>query len=273
MNMRYEKFSGCGNDFIIVNNMDGLLSIDDIAPAIPNLCRRGMSIGADGFIMLERASDASFLWHFRNADGSVAEMCGNGARCAARFAFLNGIAGEKMTIKTIAGIITAEIKTEPDVLVLLTPPKDMRIDERFPLTDAHSVFSYVNTGVPHTVIVLDDAIDIEKFDIARYGRIIRFHPHFAPAGTNVNFIKKIGENEIRVRTYERGVEGETLACGTGSAAAAVIADAKGLAISPVKVLTTSGKFLTVYIEKDGVYMQGEARRLAAGEIFTEAKEY
>jgi diaminopimelate epimerase len=271
--MKYEKFSGCGNDFIIVNNMDRALSIEAIEPKIPYLCRRGMSIGADGFIMLEPSDDADFMWHFRNADGSVAEMCGNGARCAARFAYLNAIAGKEMTIKTLAGIITAEIKEEPNVKVLLTAPRDMRIDEHVPLTDDYAEFSYINTGVPHTVIVPEEASDIEKIDLEHCGRAIRFHRHFAPAGTNVNFIKKIGDDTIRIRTYERGVEGETLACGTGSAAAAVIASAKGLAKSPVNMLTSSGKILTVYIEDGRIYMQGEARRLSKGELLPEAGSY
>jgi diaminopimelate epimerase len=268
--VKYEKFSGAGNDFIIVDNMDRSLSIDDIAPHIPNICRRGMSSGADGFIMLEPSEEADFRWHFRNADGSVAEMCGNGSRCAARFAYLNGLAGAKMTIKTLAGIITAEIKSPPDVKVLLTPPKDMREDAASRLTDIHAGYSFVNTGVPHTVIFADN---IEEIDVARYGRQIRFHPAFAPAGTNVNFIKKLPDGRIKVRTYERGVEGETLACGTGTAAAAIIANGKGLAASPVRVLTSGGKTLTVYIEKDGVYMEGEARRLAKGELLEEAMLY
>ncbi|MDR2400104.1 MAG: diaminopimelate epimerase [Deferribacteraceae bacterium] len=271
--MRYEKYSGCGNDFIIVNNMDKKLSVDEVVPTIPYLCRRGMSIGADGFIMLEPSDEADFLWHFRNADGSVAEMCGNGARCAARFAFLHGIAGERLTIKTIAGIITAEIKTPPDVKVLLTPPKDMRLNEEYPLTDKYTVFSYINTGVPHTVFILDGNEDIEALDIVRWGRIVRFHPRFGAAGTNVNFIKKLDDDLLRIRTYERGVEGETLACGTGCAAAAVIANSIGLVKSPVKLLTSSGKILAVYLEDNGIYMQGEARRLSEGEILPEAGKY
>ncbi|MDR2104787.1 MAG: diaminopimelate epimerase [Deferribacteraceae bacterium] len=269
--MKYEKYSGAGNDFIIVDNMERKLSIEEIEPKIRCLCKRGMSIGADGFIILEPTDEATFLWRFYNSDGSIAEMCGNGARCAARFAFLNGIAGKVMTIKTIAGIITAEMQSPPDVKVLLTPPKDILIDEENPLTDKFKLFSFINTGVPHTVITLDESEDIEKLDIIHYGRKIRFHPRFEPAGANVNFIKKLSNDMIRVRTYERGVEGETLSCGTGCAASAIIANAKGLAASPVKVLTTSGKALTVHLEKSGVYMLGEARRLSAGEIFSDAE--
>ncbi len=266
MELKYSKMTGSGNDFIIVDNMSRGLKIGDILPYIPKVCARGVSIGADGFIMLEPADGVDFMWHFYNSDGSVAEMCGNGSRCAARFAYLNGIAGKKMSFRTLAGVITAEIKEAPDVKVQMTAPHGLALDKKAPF----GTYSFLNTGVPHAVIFSDD---IENVNVHDTGRLVRYHDIFSPAGTNVDFISMTDKNTIRMRTYERGVEGETLACGTGAVASALIAIEKKLVTSPVTVVTSGGKNLLVYKEGGNVYLEGEARMLSTGVLLPESFNY
>lgn len=270
MEIKYSKMTGSGNDFIVVDNMDKHYKIADILPHIPAMCARGISIGADGFIMIEPAEGADFMWHFYNSDGSLAEMCGNGSRCAVRFAYLKGYVGKTCKFKTVAGIITGEIKEGVNVKVQLTPYHSMVTDKEASLTKKHKVYSFVNTGVPH-VVIFDD--DIEKANITEEGRTIRYHDEFAPSGANVNFIALVSPDTLRVRTYERGVEGETLACGTGCTASALVAIEKGIAKSPVKLITTGKKNLTVYKENGRVFLEGEARLLSEGTILKEAIEY
>jgi diaminopimelate epimerase len=266
-NIEFEFYTGSGNDFIIINNFNGELNVDEIRPLIPKVCARGVSIGADGFIVLERSDEADFEWRLFNPDGSVPEMCGNGSRCAARYAYLNGIANKTMRFKTVAGIIRAEIKEGTNVKVELTKPSGMLLDKDFELAGKYNSYCFVNTGVPH-VVLYDD--DLDNAEVGAIGRIVRFHNLFSPKGTNVNFAKVTGESSLRIRTYERGVEGETLACGTGATACAVVSCAKGLLRSPVKVTTSGGLDLTVYVESDAVFLEGEARRLSKGVIFEDA---
>lgn len=271
MEIKYNKMTGSGNDFIVVDNMDKCYKISDILPYIPSICARGVSIGADGFIMIEPTEGADFMWHFYNSDGSVAEMCGNGSRCAVRFAYLKGYTGKISRFKTIAGIISGEIKEGVNVKVQLTPYHSMVVDKKAPLTEKYNQYSFVNTGVPH-VVLFDD--DIERADdINADGRKIRYHDEFAPSGANVNFISVVAQDTIRIRTYERGVEAETLACGTGCTAGALVAIEKGLVNSPVRMITTGKKDLTVYKENNKVFLEGEARLLSEGVILKEAMEY
>ena len=208
---------------------------------------------------------------FFNSDGGPAEMCGNGARCVARFAHINGIAGRKMCFETLAGIIHAEVKGE-GAMVGLTPPVDLDVDYTIATAGGSMRVSSVNTGVPHVVVAVDD---IDAVDVFGLGREIRHHPHFAPAGTNVNFITPSEDGSITIRTYERGVEDETLACGTGSVAAAIVAARTMAMIAPVKVVTRSGGILTIYFsETDGrfdqVYLEGDARIIYRGELWPDA---
>lgn len=255
------KMCGSGNDFIVADNRDGRVAVADMPELAQKLCRHKLSIGADGLIFIENSDKADFAWNFYNSDGSRAEMCGNGARCAARFAFLTGIVkNPSMKFETLAGIIEAEV-LDGRVKVRLTDPTDIRYFH--PLTiegGAYNVAS-VNTGVPHVVVRVDD---LEKASVADHGRIIRYHADYAPAGTNVNFVEMLRGDTIKVRTYERGVEGETLACGTGSVASALMAHAIDGRPSPVKVVTRSGSTLTIHFRKirggfTDVFLEGDAR--------------
>ncbi len=255
----FKKMHGSGNDFILIDNRHGAVRPLDVAPLARKLCRRRTGVGADGLILIEESKEADFRWRFHNADGSEAEMCGNGGRCAARFAFLTGICGPEMTFETLAGPIRAEVK-EKRVKLELPRPKDLSLDMELELHGRTWKISSINTGVPHGVIFVDDLDSVPVFDL---GRLVRHHERFAPAGTNVNFVHVENEGRISIRTYERGVEDETLACGTGSVASAIIAAIKGMVASPVVVKTWGGEELKVYFELRGetvteVFLEGGA---------------
>ncbi len=267
----FYKFSGCGNDFIIIDNREHIVVESDLPGFVSKICRRKMSVGADGLILIENSDTADFKWHFFNSDGSRAEMCGNGARCAARFAYIYGIAGPEMSFETDAGIISAEV-IHDSVKIKMTNPANLRTDEKIELEKGFLSVSSINTGVPHAVIETDG---IEDAEVVAVGREIRFHQAFAPAGTNVNFVSVRKDGVLVNRTYERGVEDETLACGTGCVAAAIVMAHKKSVCSPARVITRSGGILTVhYKEKQGhfcdVYLEGDARIIFKGELREDA---
>jgi diaminopimelate epimerase len=233
--------NGAGNDFVLVDNRERKINLT--AQQVARICHRQRGVGADGILLLVPCTSgkADWAWDFYNSDGSRAEMCGNGARCFGRFIQkLTGATGN-ISFETIAGVITASFHGER-VTVTLTPPKNLRLDEQVQLSTGATKVHSLNTGVPHAVMFVSDA---DKAMVSQLGNEVRFHPHFAPKGTNVNFVQPLGANFIRVRTYERGVEGETLACGTGVSASAMIsARVHGFA-SPVKVQVQGGDTLEV----------------------------
>ena len=265
------KMSGSGNDFIIIDNRQAVVDDEGLPKFIANVCRRKMSVGADGLILIENSQEVDFKWRFYNSDGSRAEMCGNGARCAARFAYLNGIAGSRLSFETDAGIVSAEVIDER-AKVKMPDPGEMNTGFSVDLKKGPLSVSSINTGVPHVVIEVDR---LEEADVVRQGREIRHHPQFAPAGTNVNFVSRGETGCIALRTYERGVEDETLACGTGSIAAALVAAEKTGWPSPVRVNTRSGIELKIFFtrEPDGyknVHLEGDARVIYQGQMWQDA---
>ena len=265
------KMSGSGNDFIIIDNRKRIIDESDLPVIIPSVCRRKISVGADGFILIEDSKKADFSWRFFNSDGSKAEMCGNGARCAARFAYVNGIAGENLSFETETGTVNGEVCADR-AKVKMPDPKDLRMDYSINLEKDTVSLSSVNTGVPHTVILKDS---IETVDVVALGRKIRHHKAFAPAGTNVNFVSPQQNGMLSIRTYERGVEDETLACGTGSIAGAIISSCKLNWSSPINLVTRSGETLTIYFNnKNGdynnIYLEGDARIIYKGELWEDA---
>jgi diaminopimelate epimerase len=269
--IRFYKMSGSGNDFIIIDNRQEVIDKSILKDLIVGVCRRKMSAGADGLILLEDSASADFKWHFYNSDGSRAEMCGNGARCVSRFAFLNGITDRKLSFETDVGLVLAEI-VDNRVKIKMTDPTDLREDRSLDLGEKTLQYHFINTGVPHVVIRTDN---IEDTDVEHVGRSIRYHENFSPAGTNANFVGLEDPNTVSVRTYERGVEGETLACGTGAVAAALIMAHKDGLTSPVEVRTRSGEFLRVYFKQDSIvftdiYLEGDARVIYKGELWEEA---
>jgi diaminopimelate epimerase len=267
----FYKMSGSGNDFIIIDNRDNIIDKNGLSNFIAKVCRRKMSVGADGMILVENTDSADFKWRFFNSDGSIAEMCGNGARCVARFAYLNEIAGSKMTFETLAGIVEAEVIGER-VKVKMTDPSELKTGDTIELENELVSISSINTGVPHVVIVKDSTDDV---DIVKIGREIRYHDKFLPAGTNVNFVCHIKDNTIAIRTYERGVEDETLACGTGAAASAIVMANIMNMDSPLSVLTRSGEYLNVFFkEKEDqyydIYLEGDARIIYKAQLWEDA---
>ena len=236
------KMNGSGNDFILINNMDGKIKNDEMKDLVTKISRRRESVGADGVIFLEKSAHLDFAWRFFNADGTEVEMCGNGSRCIARFAYLLGIADREMSFETMAGPVSASVHGRM-VKVLMPLPKDFSRDIAIKHRGLWEGVDFINTGVPHVVVYVND---LETYPVLEHGRSIRYDPFFAPDGTNVNFMRVLAPYRIEVRTYERGVEDETFACGTGSIACALAASKRGLARSPVKVMTRGGDQLVIY---------------------------
>src|SRR5215472_5583422 len=215
--LRFTKMNGAGNDFVLIDNRAGAFQLN--ATQIARLCDRHRGIGADGVLRLENASNhADFRMRYFNADGGEAEMCGNGARCFARFASKLAGARQNISFETQAGVISAELKRDL-VTLLMTEPTDLRLNAKVPVVDETKTVHFINSGVPHVVIPVPKIDDI---DVRREGAAIRYHKMFSPKGANVNFVEKQAPNKIAIRTYERGVEDETLACGTGIVASALI---------------------------------------------------
>jgi len=237
MTIPFWKMHGAGNDFIMVDDRDEIFPLTDIAWLQRTAARR-TGIGCDGFIVLQHSRSADVRMRIINSDGSEAEMCGNGARCAARLALELGITDEAVTLETGAGPLRALVLDGGTRVRLdMAEPQDWRMDLQLDLDGAAVVCGHVNTGVPHAVIRVDAVADV---DIRTRGREIRNHVLFTPAGANANFIETTGPRNLKVRTYERGVEDETLACGTGLTAAALVAGRRGWVEPPVAVACASG---------------------------------
>jgi len=265
------KMSGSGNDFIIIDNRDLSLQIVDLPAFVRKVCQRKVSVGADGLFLIEPSTVADFKWQFFNSDGSVAEMCGNGSRCVARYAYLNGIAERTMSFETLAGIITAEVNDD-SVKVRLTDPSPLKTAQTIMLDGREFTLDIIDTGVPHAVSFEDC---VETCAVVGTGRQIRLHEYFQPKGANADFAEIIDRQRMKVRTYERGVEDETLACGTGVVASVLAAAGRGLVDSPVDVVVKSGEMLRVYFTKrDGryeeIYLEGKTKIVYQGMLFEEA---
>lgn len=219
------KMSGHGNDFIVIDNIDGYHALD-WRKYSSIWCQRRLSVGADGILIIEKSERADFRLRIFNSDGSEAEMCGNGARCAAVLASLRNRAGSHMTFETMAGIIRAQVEGDR-ASIQLTDPREDQGKVELDIDGEHLTLHCINTGVPHAVLFVKNIWDIPGEEIKRTGHLIRFHSIFKPEGTNVDFVEVLGPGNICVRTYERGVEAETMACGTGAAAAALITHLHG----------------------------------------------
>ncbi len=263
--IKFTKAVATGNDFIIIDNMQG--SIRNLSQLAKKLCDRKWGIGADGLLVAEPSKRCDFKMRIFNPDGSEAEMCGNGSRCIALYAATRKIAKSEMTVDTIAGVLQAAVKGDV-VKVRLTEPKDIRWNFCLMINKCPYKVNFVDTGVPHTIHFVKDLDDI---DVKNLGSHIRSHGEFAPGGTNADFVKIVDKNNIKIRTYERGVEDETLACGTGAVASAIISAETEKMKSPVIVETQSGEKLKVYFEMvegnfKNVYLEGMARLVYEGEI-------
>ncbi len=255
--LNFTKMNGAGNDFVVFDNRDGKLELG--AGAIRRICDRHRGVGADGVLLLETArgngdsggygSDApSFRMRYYNSDGGEAEMCGNGARCFARFASRAAGGMDKVSFETQAGHIGAELLGD-SVRIAMGEPRDFREALNVNVDGESLTVHSVNTGVPHAVIFVDD---VSRVDVEKRGSAVRHHALFAPKGTNVNFVEKLGPDEIAIRTFERGVEGETLACGTGVVACALIFCRVTGAKAPIRARVRGGETLLVGFRADGL---------------------
>ena len=272
----FTKMAGAGNDFIVVDNRLDLIK-KDAAKFAKKFCNRKLSIGADGLILLEKSSavggsasggkKADIRMRILNPDGSEAEMCGNGVRCLAKFAVDHRITGPKLSIETPAGMIYAEVKGD-SVKARMVEPQDLELNLEVRVNGHKELLNFINTGVPHAVKLVGS---VSNCDVEALGGTIRRHERFAPRGTNVDFISPRKDNSIDIRTYERGVEGETLACGTGSTAAALVVAAVRNFKSPVLVHTKGGEVLKVYFSRTGVhfhnvYLEGRIQKSFEGRV-------
>jgi diaminopimelate epimerase len=272
---RFAKMTGAANDFIVLDNREGVW--DAITPEwIQKVCTRRFSVGADGLMLFSKSQTSDFSMRYFNADGSEAGMCGNGGRCIARFGVLLGAlpAGREVSFQTPSGQYRALVEGE-NVLLDLIPPAWFKTDLRLKLKNGERVMDFTEVGVPHAVLFTDQ---IDREDVLGVGREIRQHAQFQPKGTNVNFCQVVDHHRVRVRTYERGVEDETLACGTGAAAAVLIAARRQRVQSPVQVVTKSNVELEMRFVPQGdgfsrVQQKGEARLVYWGELSPEATAF
>lgn len=268
--IKFTKAVATGNDFIIVDNRDLKLK-GNLSELAKKVCNRASGAGADGLLVVEKSAQADLKMRIFNPDGSEAEMCGNGSRCMALYAKVKHIAPADMKIETLAGLIEASVKGD-NIKVRLTEPKDIQWNLCLMINECPYKVNFANTGVPHVVHFVED---IKNIDVKVLGARMRYHSEFSPAGANVDFVKVISHKPgaIKVRTYERGVEDETLACGTGAVASAVISAEAEKLESPVTVETSGGETLKVYFElSDGnfknVYLEGKAKLVFEGKMLT-----
>lgn len=269
--IEFTKVVASGNDFVVIHNCQ--LSVVSCQHLAKEICNRKFGVGADGLLVLEKSKVADVKMRIFNVDGSEAEMCGNGARCVALWA-KSKIKNQKskiIGIETKAGIIEALVSGSR-VRIKLTEPKDYTLGVPIQIKGRELKISSINTGVPHAVIFVEG---IEQIDVSNLGRHIRYYECFAPSGTNVDFVEVVDRNTIKVRTYERGVEDETLACGTGAAAAAVVTGYR-LGVrgyeNKINVITQGGETLRIYFKKDNdtisdVWLEGRARIVYKGEYY------
>lgn len=258
--LAFAKMAGGGNDFVVIDNRQG--RVTDPEELTKRICTPHLSVGADGLILIEHSARATFRMRYFNQDGGLADFCANGTRCAARFAFVNVIAPKRMTIETDAGMVGAEMGDAGQVTLSLPPPRAFVAERPLRVGERTIRGSSLLVGVPHYVIYVRD--DLWSQNIVPLGRAIRNHPDLAPAGANVNFVYLREPHGIEVRTYERGVEAETLSCGSGVVASVSTAALWGKVKSPVAVLTRSGITLEVSFAMDGgelsdVRLRGDAR--------------
>lgn len=267
--IKFTKMVASGNDFIVVENR-GFKGLSLLAQS---LCSRKFGIGADGLLLLEKGKNADIRMRIFNADGSEAQMCGNGARCVSLWLLEKSKVASgrarRLKINTRSGIITAEVMSDI-VKIKLTDPKGLKLDMPIVINKRKLRVNFINTGVPHAVIFTQGLSDI---DVRGLGRSVRYHGRFAPAGTNADFIEVLNNDSISIRTYERGVEDETLACGTGTVASALIFALKSGSSGKVNVHTASKEVLKVYFERReesfrNVWLQGRARIVFKGVIYS-----
>jgi diaminopimelate epimerase len=273
--MHFHKLSGAGNDFVILNNMDGSIPRADYPRLAQFLCRRHLSIGADGLMVVEPSQQADYAMAFYNSDGSTGEMCGNGARCICRYGYELGLAGDTQVVQTPSGIITGQRLDARRYRIQLTAPTCIDLNRPLSANGTDYPCAYIELGtpgLPHAVVPMPGLGQMNTDDLRALGSTLRHHPAF-PKGANVNFYDLLGPDEAVLRTFERGVEDFTYACGTGSAATALaIALQSGRQQAAITLHNTGGDLEVEVTPVDGGYtlhLTGPTNIVAKGEALDE----
>lgn len=264
--IEFFKFHGCGNDFVFIDNRAISLPKDKMSSWAESICNRKRGVGADGLVFLELSPgiDADYVWHFFNSDGSRAEMCGNASRCAGVLAVKISLAGMTHVLSTDAGLINITVDNKlQDATVTMTDPTNILLNLSLEVGQKVQQVHFVDTGVPHVVVFYDTFTDC---NVLQEGKLLREHSRFSPKGANVNFVRIESPSFIFVRTYERGVEDETLACGTGVCASVIIANQLGLVGNNVKVMTESKELIEVILNNGKVLMKGPVAHVYTGQL-------
>ena len=275
--MKFWKMNGAGNDFLVLNNLEEHLPVDRLPQIARTLCERRLSIGADGLMVVDAPqAGGDYRMLFYNSDGSVGEMCGNGARCICRYGFENGLAGETQTVETTAGIVTGQRIDRRRYRIRLNDPTTIQLDAAVEVDGVRYACSYVelgNPGLPHAVVPYHNLKNADENELRELGRAIRWHKSF-PKGANVNFYEMTGEDSIFERTFERGVEDFTYACGTGTGSLVAVLTLQGkVSGHGVKVDMTGGQ-LVIDAEREGsritaLYLTGPTNVVCKGEVTDE----
>ena len=275
--MKFWKMNGAGNDFLVLNNLEEHLPVDRLPQIAWTLCERRLSIGADGLMVVDAPqAGGDYRMLFYNSDGSVGEMCGNGARCICRYGFENGLAGETQTVETTAGIVTGQRIDRRRYRIRLNDPTTIQLDAAVEVDGVRYACSYVelgNPGLPHAVVPYHNLKNADENELRELGRAIRWHKSF-PKGANVNFYEMTGEDTIFERTFERGVEDFTYACGTGTGSLVAVLTLQGkVSGHDVKVDMTGGQ-LVIDAEREGsritaLYLTGPTNVVCKGEVTDE----
>ena len=275
--MQFWKMNGAGNDFVVLNNLVEHLPADSFPLIAKTLCARHMSIGADGLMVVDAPTQGGdYKMLFFNSDGSMGEMCGNGARCICRYGYENGLAGEVQTVETTAGIVTGQRINERLYKVRLNDPTTVKLDSPVEIDGGKYACSYVelgNPGLPHAVVPYHNLKNADTNELRELGRKIRWY-HGFPKGANVNFYELLSEDHVYERTFERGVEDFTYACGTGTGSLITVLTLQGkVSGHSVKVDMTGGQ-LIIDVEREGsvirnLYLTGPTNIVAKGEVTDE----
>lgn len=281
MSIAFTKMQGLGNDFIIIDNRQYALTSDQLQSIAKKICTRRLSIGSDGLMALENTdNNTDFRMRFFNSDGSIGEMCGNGARCITRYAYINGITGKRMSFETTAGIVTGEVINDRMVGVLLNLPESLELDKKLTLNQRDYLVSYIelgNPGLPHVVLEYKGLKEVDNKNLIKMAEGLRYHEVF-PKGANINFYDVEKDSTVTVRTYERGVEDFTLACGTGSACVALTLFLRKVLESDLIRIHVQGGALDIAIRMDNgrvsqLQLIGDTNIVAEGIILDEDLRY
>lgn len=279
----FEKYSGAGNDFIVLDKIKNP-ELNVTPEFVRTICRRRLGVGADGVLVLDKSNGYDFELEYFNSDGSGGMLCGNGARCAIKYALESGYLNKEfVNFYNAKNEYSGEIISADEIKFNLAEPKKIQKYFKIELENFSIPAGFVDVGAPHVVIFFKEAEELhsisdnfDAFPVEQIGRKIRFHKMFAPKGTNVNFVK-FSSGVLKIRTYERGVEGETLSCGTGSVAAAILASLKYRIDPPINLITKSGKLLKVDFERNfnkvkNVSLSGPAEKIFSGFLIQNSRE-